>query len=545
MWAVKQVDCEERVAELARRLDLPEEIVRTLYLRGHKTVETIKGFLEARLSELYPFETLPDIKLAVERIKQSIDLQTPILIWGHEDLDGITSVIILTETIKELGGIVYNYIPTKGKEPHGINIPKALEYHVAGVKLIITVDCGITNHNEIKELRAQSVDVIVTDHHEVLDNLPPAIANVNPKRIDSKYPFDQLAACGIAFKLAWALYSNFYGWTIEDFVTKKPEFLIWTMLGTIADRVPLINENRILAKHGLELITENSRPIIKAIVKKLNSNNAVTTDKIINEIVPLFASANGNEACRYFQSQNEEEILSWLDKLQAESQAWRALAKENLQLAEKIAEISEGIIIIYNENLSLKTLGHIAGKFKDQYQLPVIVLGKKTTDWVAECRGINGIDLIEMLKAHSDLLITYGGHKKACGFTIANDKLTTFIAKIKEYAKANFVGKIIQENIVLADAFLPIRSLPLEVIKKLPPFGEGNPSPIFISKDTAVSVINNNLYFIERPDLSAVISGDKITSKIFEFYPERVFADILYTTTERGEIVILSVDYPQ
>jgi single-stranded-DNA-specific exonuclease len=548
MWPIKSVDSEENVQRLATETGLHSGIARALYLRGIKTLSAVEKFFFADLNDLYPFTLLPDIDRAVIRIKEALSNKEKILIWGHEDLDGITSTIILVEALKELNGEILFYIPQKGKEPHGLEANRVLNYKKEGVKLIITVDCGITNIEEISILKNQGVDVIVTDHHEILNKLPPAIANVNVKRHDSLYPFSQLAACGIAFKLAEALYYKIFKKPLFEVTPKSADFLIYAALGTIADRVPLIEENRIFVKYGLKFVKNaNYRStLIKVLVEKLAlTNTFLPTEKIINEVLPLFSAANGNEACRYFLSNDEKEIFEWLNRLYSESQNWRNLAKENLLLAEQIAEIAEGIIIIRDERLSLKTLGHIAGKLKDQYQLPAIALGKKDNTWIAECRGINGVDLIEMLKSLDSYLLTYGGHKKACGFTVRHDKLFELLTQIKEYARKNFADKIIKETIIAADGILPIRELPLETILKFPPFGEGNPSPVFISKDTAINKDHNYLNFLERPELKINVNWERLNNRLFELYPERVFADILYTINDSGEIVLLNIDYPQ
>jgi single-stranded-DNA-specific exonuclease len=207
-------------------------------------------------------------------------------------------------------------------------------------------------------------------------------------------------------------------------------------------------------------------------------------------------------------------------------------------LADQIAEISPGILFVKDERLSLRALGHVAGKLKDRHQLPALILGKKNIDWIGECRGINGVDLIALLKAHREYFSAFGGHKKACGFTVSNDKVEEFIKSARKYAKENFAGHIIKENRIIPDAELQVKDL-TEDIFNLQPFGEGNPAPVLISTNTPISKSNGKIVFLERTDLDVKNGTDQ------QFDSDRVYADILYTVDDNHSIVILKVDYPQ
>lgn len=536
MWQLKPVDSEERVLELAKQAQIHPALARILYCRDIKTLSQIDKFLNPTRTDLHSYQLLPDIEPALARIVKAIKRKEKIVIWGHEDLDGITSVVILYETIIALQGQPIYHIPTKGKDKHGLSVEKAQEFAQNGVKLIITVDCGITNLKEIDEINKLGIDVIVTDHHEVLDKLPNAVANINPKRSDSEYPFRFLAGCGIAFKLAVGLVDYCLKVNISELMSLKPDFWAYLALGTISDRVPLVDENRILAKYGWQQFQKVKNPAILAVLEISKINPAkLTYEQFFSDIVPIFSSANGNLACEYFLHKDYQACLNWVSDLLAQSQAWQKEARENLLLAEEIADITPGIIFVRDERLSLRVLGHIAGKLKDRYQLPTLVLGYKNGDWVGECRGINGVDLIALLKAHSNYFSAYGGHKKACGFTIADKDVQSFIKSAKKYAKEHFVGNIINENKIIPEAILPLNELDADFLR-LTPFGENNPSPILISPETTLISTNHRFILPNRNNLEIINNTDQ------SFNHDKINGNLLYTFNEQLVVSVLKIE---
>jgi len=539
MWQVKEVESEDLVNEVANANNLNPALGRVLWLRDIRTNDAISKFLNPNLNDLHDWQQLSDIEPAIKRIRQAIINKEKIVIWGHEDLDGITATVILYETIKEIRGLPLYHIPTKGKDKHGLSLDKAIEFRKIDAKLIITVDCGITNVEEVDLIQKQGIDVIVTDHHEVLDSLPKSAANVNPKRADSKYPFIFLAGVGIALKLAIAVVDSYLGVKAKQLFSLKPDFLGYVALGTVSDRVPLVSENRIFATFGLEQLANMKNPAVNAIFKVAGVDRTkLTNDRFFSDILPIFASANGNNACDYFLNKSYDESLLWAQELYNQSQLWRADARETLALAEQIIDVAPGILFVRDERLSLRALGHVAGKLKDRYQVPALIMGPNGDDWVGECRGINGADLIELLKAHSSYFSAFGGHKKACGFTVSKKKAEDFIKSAKKYAKENFVGNIIRENRIVPDAVLPIKDLNNDFIK-LRPFGEGNPAPVLISMNTPLSKHNGKYQFLEKPEL-------EIKNNFNEpLFADRVYADILYTIDENLSISILKIDYPE
>jgi single-stranded-DNA-specific exonuclease len=538
VWRIKEIESENDVLELAKVNQIPRAMARILWLRDVRSSDAIKQFLNPNLEQLFNWHALPDIELAVKRIQQAISNKEKIAIWGHEDLDGITSTVILYETIQSIQGFPLYHIPTKGKDKHGLSAEKAKEFAEQGVRLIITVDCGITNIEEVDLIKKQGIDVIITDHHEVLDSLPKAIANVNPKRNDSTYPFMFLAGVGIALKLAIALVDIHLRIQPEELFSIKQDFLGYVALGTISDRVPLVSENRILAKFGLEQLSKIQNPAVRAIFSIANLDlDRLTNDQFFSDILPIFASANGNNACEYFLTKDYNQCLKWAQELHNQSQIWREEAKKNLILAEQIIDLAPGILFVRDERLSLKVLGHIAGKLKDRYQVPALIMGPKGDDWVGECRGINGVDLIALLKTHSSYFSAFGGHKKACGFTVSKQKAESFIKNAKKYAKEHFVANIVKENKIIPDAILPIKELN-DDYKKLGPFGEGNPVPVLVTENTAFTKSNGKLMFLERTDL-------EIRSILDQLPIDHVHVNVMYTIDENLVVTILKIEYQE
>lgn len=536
MWQIKPVDSEDAVQALAQSANIHPSLARILYLRDIKSPDAVNRFLNLNLAHLHSFELLPDIMPAIERIQKAIKNKEKIVIWGHEDLDGITSVLILYETIQAIQGLPLYHIPAKGKDKHGLSIEKAQEFAQDGVKLIITVDCGITNITEVKAIKQMGIDVIVTDHHETLEQLPDAVANVNPKRADNQYPLRFLAGCGIALKLAIGLVKVHLGINLEQLFALKPDFLSYLALGTISDRVPMLDENRILAKYGIDQLAKVKNPAIRAMFETTGVDpTKLTNEQFFSEIVPVFSSANGNTACDYFLNKDLNECLIWAQQLLEQSRQWRELAKENLGLAETIADITPGVIFVRDQRLSLKVLGHIASKLKEKHQIPVLVLGLKNGDWVGECRGIDGVDLIALLKAHSQFFSAFGGHKKACGFTIADKDVDKFIKSAKKYAKEHFAGNIISENKIIPEAELAISELNLDFLK-IAPFGENNPAPVLLSRNTAFVKTNGKISLAHNPQLEIWNESEQPING------DRTYANLLYTYNENMVVSIIKIE---
>jgi single-stranded-DNA-specific exonuclease len=503
-WPCKPVD-EKLVERLAAAAGIPAVIARLLVLRGVKEPAGAGVWLNPNIRHLHPPELLPDFETAARRIFQAIERRERVLIWGHDDLDGITAVLIMLRVLSGMQAQVNYHIPTKGKDKHGLDA-RFISALPATERpgLVITVDCGISNHGDIEQLQALGIEVIVTDHHEVVLPLPPAVAVVNPKRQDSQYPEPMLTGAGVALKLVMGLANQRLGLVPAQFFSAQPDLLGLVALGTIADRAPLTGENRILVKFGFEQLLNTRLPAVRAVLETLKTDNGpLTVSSFLTELLPLFASANGREGVSKFLSNDAAEVQEWVRQLAVRSQEWRQEAERTLTLAQENVQLGDGILFVQHPALSLRALGYSAARLKDRYQVPAIVLGKRGDVWVGECRGIDGVDLMELLQALRNFFIDFGGHKKAAGFTIQAERVPEFIRAAERYAHENFAPRIIPENVLRADSVLPFTEFTHQICR-LAPFGEGNPEPVFISEPVRLLIGEQGIIPESRQELVLV-----------------------------------------
>ena len=506
MWRLKDTD-ESVVRELAAGLAVPQSLARVLVARGLRSREPAERFLNPSLADLHPVDDLPDITPAIDRIRQAIREKQPILIWGHEDLDGMTATVALSQTIRDLNGVTRHYLPTKGAERHGLNPVKLKAFFDQGVRLVITVDCGVTNVVETDEARQLGLDVIITDHHEPLDRLPAALAVVNPKRKDSRYPFPELAGVGVALKTAYALVRSVVGVSIEQFFSARPDLLTIAALGTIADRVPLADENRTLVRLGLAQMRQTHLPAVQAVLTAGGIRpEDLTVQRFVLDLLPLFSSADGNAGVDMLMSGVPETAREWSYGLVRQYQFWREEARASYETAERFLDLATGILFVRSDELSLRALGHCASKLKDQYLVPAVVMGKRGDDWVGECRGVEGINLVDLLRANSRYLLDYGGHRKACGFTVSDSRVDAFTAAAKDFAARNFLGRITETREPVADAVVPLDEI-TEDFRRLSPLGEGNPPPLLVAMNTVLQRKGNLVTSVAAPQLRLI--GDE------------------------------------
>lgn len=499
MWPVRSAD-ETAVVRLSERAHIAPALARVLWLRGVRDAAGVERWLRPSPDHLYPADLLPDFVPAVERIKRAITEGEGILIWGHDDLDGMTSVVVLARVLSDLRARVYHYIPTRGKERHGLNAALALTYRGRGVGLVITVDCGITNRAQVEALRECGMDVIVTDHHEVMERMPDSVANVDPKRPDTGYPYRGLAGVGVALKLAMGLAERELGLSMREFLSVHPQLHAIAVLGTLADRVPLTDENRTIVTTGLRTFETTTQPAVRAVLDHLGVGRDLTVTRLVAELMPLFASANGDEGVERILHSTPVQARDWVRDLAVRSVDWRADAERSFAIAEQVMSLGDGIIFVRDRSLSLRALGFCASRLKDRCQLPAVVMGWRGDAWVGECRGIDGVSLMELLAANSRLFIDYGGHKKAAGFSILDESVDEFIRSAELFAHQHFAGHVEREDVVRADARLRLADFDFDC-GELAPFGEGNHHPIFMSDSERLLPAGEAWTTESRPDI--------------------------------------------
>ncbi len=530
MWPLREVD-ESAVARLSADAGVTGLLARLLWLRGVRDGAAAHRWLAPELSQLYPPELLPDFEPAVARLKRAVAGREKVLIWGHDDLDGITSVVILYRLLTDLQGTASYYIPQKGKERHGLNGELAAKL-LGGAGLVVTVDCGITNREQVAFLRSKGIDVVVTDHHEVTESMPEAVANVDPKRPDSKYPYRGLASAGVTLKLAMGVAREALGLSVAEFVSVQPQQFAMAVLGTLADRVPLTGENRTIVAASVGRLRQIPVVAVRAVFDYLNAGEKLTMRRFVTELLPLFAAADGNEGVQKFLTADVDEARTWVTELARRREEWQEQVEQTYELARQNLAVGDGIVFARHRELSLRALGSCAVRLKDSFQLPAIVMGWRGDAWVGEGRGIEGVSLMDVLSSCGRFFIDYGGHKKAAGFSIQDEKVEEFMRCAEAYAHEHFAGHVQPENVLRADAFLPLEEFDRDVVR-LAPFGEGNPQPVFATGPTELERRAEGWTAAGKPDLllQAANGGVQLDT--------RLTSRLLYTVDDFGRLTII------
>ncbi|MCX7785648.1 MAG: single-stranded-DNA-specific exonuclease RecJ [candidate division WOR-3 bacterium] len=493
IWVVsRSQEQNENIACLAQELKLPKFIVSILYDRGYETYQQIYDFLNPSLANLHQPKLLTDMEKAVSRIIQCIEKKQPILIYGDYDVDGVSGSALLLRVLRLLGAQVSFYIPHRQKEGYGLSDTGVLYAKSYGFNLIITVDCGTTDFSEIEMASKMGIDVIVCDHHEPKEVLPKAYAIINPKRHDSIYPFRELAGVGVAFKLAWALLAS---------LNQPKEYLVEHLdlvaLGTIADIVPLIDENRVLAKFGLKQIVKSKKVGLQALLKVAGLSKREITPYDVGFILAPRINASGRISCAekavrllITDEQKEAELIA--HELNQENAQRQNMEMEILNSAIEIIEqknIAENrVMVLANEAWHEGVVGIGASRLVDRYFRPTILLTIKEDRAKGSGRSIPGFNLYQALKSCQDSLLSFGGHKYACGVLLAKDKIDEFAEKIQIYAQENLPDEFLQRKLYI-DGLISLHEITpelLKIIQKFEPFGQENPCPVFMTSGLEV-----------------------------------------------------------
>jgi single-stranded-DNA-specific exonuclease len=472
---------------------LPPLIAQLLYNRGIK-LEDVGPFLSAdhRL-EGNPF-LLPDISQAVSRVYNAVLAREKIAVYGDFDVDGVTAIVILVEGLSRLGAEVIPYIPDRINEGHGLKISALEKLHAQGANLVITVDCGVSDLEEVKQAQDMGMDMIITDHHVPLRSLPRAVAVVDPKRKDSMYPFWDLAGAGVAFKLLQAL---FHKDSREKWLTGLLDLVV---LATVTDLVTLVGENRYLVKEGLRELNNSSRVGIQEMVKlaglKLGELDAEDISWVLGP--RLNAAGRMNNASTSYQllttqSPEEARLLALeLDEKNAERQKLTngvlSRAKEKLAAKLHLPVLIEG-----DESYSIGVIGLVASKLVDEFYKPAIIINLGPELCQGSCRSIAEFDVASALAECHDLLTAFGGHPLAAGFTVARRNLAQLEQRLVNLATDQLGHLELRPELVI-DAELPLTALAgdtFNLIQKLSPFGWGNPQPTFLTRQVEVMECRN------------------------------------------------------
>ena len=510
-WYVKYHETEvinrivQRIRERFYKHRLPESklqiLAKLLYNRNIITDADMDRFFNMSLSLIPDPFLLPDMDTAVKRIKAAIANKEKITVYGDYDVDGITSVTILYQYLNSLGCPVDYYIPDRNEEGYGLNCSALKKIKDSGTKLLITVDTGTTASDELLYANEISLDVIVTDHHECkqikkenespCDVIPSALAVINPKRMTSKYPFSELAGVGVVFLLISALMGN---------LEKAFEnYGIYTTIGTIADIMPLTNENRIIVTNGLKLM-ETKCPIgIKALLSETDSSKTISASLVAFQIAPRL-----NAAGRIGNPSKSVELLLCNDfrtarviakELCESNKTRQQMEQDILNEAEKMMEeqfVSDKIIVLHSDNWHHGVIGIVASRLTEKYKRPCILLCKEGEHYKGSGRSVPGVNIFDLLCTVSDVLLKFGGHEMAAGLTLLKENLEIFSVKLAEEAEKRITQNMLIP-VIEAECELTYSDIDMDLIdmlKLLEPYGTLNPLPTFLVRNILVTDID-------------------------------------------------------
>jgi single-stranded-DNA-specific exonuclease len=475
--------------------NIPPLVIKILYNRGAQTPSQIEAFLKGGEEPFNPFK-LKDMDKAVTRIRKAIKGREPIAIYGDFDVDGVAATAILLETIKALGGNAIPYIPDRLYEGYGLNKPALRSLARKGIKLVITADCGIRSVEEARFARQIGLDLIITDHHSLGPEIPPALAVINPKREDCPYPFKDLAGVGVAFKLSQALFMANRRVPIAPGLKEEPNFYDLVALGTIADVVPLIGENRTLAVRGLQLLNSPARPGLKALMQVAGITPGTVDSYAISFILGPRLNAPGRLATAMLSldlltSREEALALELARELDRWNRQRQKLMNEHLEKARlKALETLEKnlVIMVGDEGFAPGVVGLVASKLTEEFYRPAIVLELSPERSRGSARSIPEFDITKALDQCADLLQRYGGHAAAAGLTLETRNLPALQARLEEIAQESLKDLDLIPTLTI-DAEAPLDQITPELcryISKLEPFGYANPEPLFLTRRVQV-----------------------------------------------------------
>lgn len=457
----------------------------------NREIENIESYLNPKIEDLNDFTLLKDIDKAVDRIFQALINKEKIMIFGHDDVDGITSVFILYNYLTKLGSQYhYSYIPNREIEGHGMKSGFINKVKEIGINLVITVDGGICCYDKIEALSEMGIDTIITDHHIPPEKLPNAYAIINPKQADCKYPFDMLAGVGVTYALI-SIMSKKTG------IPLSKDDILMTALGTIADRVPLICDNRIFSKIGLRYLRTSRNKFINFVTYQ---NSELSTNNLLNLIIKLMnagRSTDGNHlALEVLFIEDYFKIRALYNKLSYILKEYDIQQRTAFALIDELYQNNNNnnIFIHLDDNaIPLPLIGSVASYVNSKYHIPAVILKSNGQIITAEARGPEGFNFVELFNSISDLLIQYGGHKRAAGFSAElknyehiRNRMIDFVSN----GKYNFCKK---DDIVIdyqLDKHAFDMNELININKQMYPFGENNYRPIYLIKNLPM----NELY---------------------------------------------------
>ncbi|MDP8206477.1 MAG: single-stranded-DNA-specific exonuclease RecJ [Candidatus Electryonea clarkiae] len=494
LWELSADVVNSTVNTLQEELDIHPVVAKILMQRGIDTVESAEAFFSPDLKNLHDPLIMDGMGDAVERIAHALGQKERICIYGDYDVDGITSVSLLYLFFREIGGNVSYYIPNRQTEGYGISIAGLQAAVDDGAELIITVDCGITSIKEVEWARENGLDMIISDHHQPGDVIPYAKAVVNPKVLGNKYPFTELAGVGVAYKLAQAV-SNDLG--LDPSYLDR--YLDLVAVGTAADIVPLVNENRIFVRYGLQVINTSPLAGIRALIETANLRfGKIAVGQIIYGLAPRLNAVgrlgSAGQAVELMITANTQRALHLAGELEKDNRTRKSIDSKTLE--EAIVKVEDyfdpavhNSIVIARENWHSGVIGIVASRLIERYFRPTVMITIEDGVGKGSARSIPGFDLYDAMRECEDLLLQFGGHTYAAGLTIKAENIDEFRKRFNEVASARIDDNDLVPKLSI-NAELNLNDINKDLYQSLThfePFGPRNPQPVFASYNVAMS----------------------------------------------------------
>jgi single-stranded-DNA-specific exonuclease len=488
-WVYRPVDGEEQAA-LAQALSISHITASVLLGRGVRTSEQARFWLSPHHNDLHDPFLLPDMEPAIERLRRAVVAGERICFYGDYDVDGIAATSLYLNFFGSLGADVVSYIPHRMREGYGLNEAALRHLRREGVGVLVTSDCGTTAHREIEAANRLGLDVIISDHHQVEARLPPALAILNPCRSDSAYPFKGLCSAGLAYKVARA-YQTTYGGEGSD-----PDMMLdLVALATIADIMPLQNENRLFVREGLALLSRGLRCGVRALKQAAGIDRDCTADMVAFRLAPRINAAgrlaHAEAAVRLFTTRSDSEavrIAEDLERLNRERQRIEEETTTEAVSAFKDQDVPSAVVVAAR-HWHLGVVGIVAARLVERYHRPAIVVAVNAEGvGRGSARSVPGFDLYRALEACRDLLEAFGGHPSAAGLTIKESRLEEFRSRFSEVAEGWAGGQPPPPQLHV-DADVQLREVGPQLVRELHllhPFGAGNPEPILTVKKATI-----------------------------------------------------------
>ncbi|MBR4720159.1 MAG: single-stranded-DNA-specific exonuclease RecJ [Clostridia bacterium] len=510
----------EEISAFAKQFNLPYEMAVLLLLRGVSDSDTFAAYMSKGLDRIHSPFLFNDMEVACERIIRAINDKEKITVYGDYDVDGVTSVSVLTDFLEFCGADVDYYIPDRFSEGYGLNILALNRIARGGTKLLITVDCGISSIGEVEFAKTQKLDVIITDHHTCKEELPKAVAVINPKRHDSTYPFSELAGVGVAFKLVLALAKKL-GMNTKSVFMKYADLVA---IGTVADIVSLSDENRIIVDRGISVIKDTGNFGIKALLEISGCNDReITASLIAFSLSPRINAAgrmdNATIAAELFRAKTYQRALELAQRLDELNRLRQQEEQKIFDEASAIADSMEAqsVYVLTSPHWHNGVIGIVASKLCEKLKKPCILLSGEKGKYKGSGRSIEGLNLFDALSDSEELLTAFGGHALAAGLTISEENIPDFTKKINAYAKKHITDDMLIPKIPV-DCRINPSHITLDwakALKKFEPFGIGNETPVFALENA--KIISCSAIGADGKHLSMRVSKNGITASAIWF----------------------------